>query len=131
MTEKIYDLLGVGIGPFNLSLAALIEPISHLETIFLEQKTEFQWHEGLLMEGTTIQVPFLADLVTMADPCSRFTFLNYLREHSRLYNFFFWKNLRFIAANTTIIVNGFHNSLKVVAFQKKWSPLHGMRGDIL
>lgn len=40
MTEKIYDLLGVGIGPFNLSLAALIEPISHLETIFLEQKKQ-------------------------------------------------------------------------------------------
>lgn len=94
MTEQIYDLLGVGIGPFNLSLAALVEPISELQTIFLEQKTEFQWHQGLLMEGTTIQVPFLADLVTMADPCSRFSFLNYLREHSRLYHFYFLEEFK-------------------------------------
>ncbi|NUN67245.1 lysine N(6)-hydroxylase/L-ornithine N(5)-oxygenase family protein (plasmid) [Pseudanabaena biceps] len=94
MPEKIYDLLGVGIGPFNLSLAALVEPISEIQAIFLEQKTEFQWHQGLLMEGTTIQVPFLADLVTMADPCSRFSFLNYLRQHSRLYHFYFLEEFK-------------------------------------
>ncbi|PSO53398.1 MAG: lysine 6-monooxygenase [Cyanobacteria bacterium QH_8_48_120] len=91
MNEKIYDLLGVGIGPFNLGLAALLEPISEIDAVFLEQKREFQWHPGLLMEGTTIQVPFLADLVTMADPCSRFSFLNYLHAHSRLYQFYFWE----------------------------------------
>ncbi|NJN74101.1 MAG: lysine N(6)-hydroxylase/L-ornithine N(5)-oxygenase family protein [Limnothrix sp. RL_2_0] len=89
MNKQVYDLLGVGIGPFNLSLAALLDPISEVNAIFLEQKPQFNWHSGLLLEAATIQVPFLADLVTMADPRSRFTFLNYLREHSRLYNFYF------------------------------------------
>ncbi|PHV64131.1 lysine N(6)-hydroxylase/L-ornithine N(5)-oxygenase family protein [Cyanobacterium aponinum] len=119
MTEKIYDLLGVGIGPFNLSLAALIEPISHLETIFLEQKTEFQWHEGLLMEGTTIQVPFLADLVTMADPCSRFTFLNYLREHSRLYNFYFLEEFKIYRREYNHYCQWVSQQLKSCRFSEK------------
>ncbi|MDJ0724028.1 MAG: lysine N(6)-hydroxylase/L-ornithine N(5)-oxygenase family protein [Prochloraceae cyanobacterium] len=91
MNEKIYDLLGVGLGPFNLGLAALIEPVKGIETVFLEQKSEFQWHPGLLLAGTTIQVPFMADLVTMADPCSRFSFLNYLSAQKRLYHFYFWE----------------------------------------
>ncbi|HEY9736744.1 MAG TPA: lysine N(6)-hydroxylase/L-ornithine N(5)-oxygenase family protein [Trichocoleus sp.] len=91
MSEPIYDLLGVGLGPFNLGLAALLEPISEVKALFLEQKPQFQWHSGLLLEGSTIQVPFLADLVTMADPCSRFSFLNYLREQARLYHFYFWE----------------------------------------
>jgi lysine N6-hydroxylase len=94
MSKKIYDLLGVGIGPFNLGLAALIEPISEVKAIFLEQKTQFQWHPGLLIEGTTIQVPFLADLVTMANPCSRFSFLNYLQHQSRLYHFYFLESFK-------------------------------------
>ncbi|ABG03383.1 L-lysine 6-monooxygenase (NADPH) [Rubrobacter xylanophilus DSM 9941] len=83
------DLLGVGIGPFNLSLAALLEPVEEVEALFVEQKPRFDWHPGLLMEGTTLQVPFLADLVTMADPTSPHSFLNYLREQGRLYNFYF------------------------------------------
>lgn len=89
MTEPLYDLLGIGLGPFNLGLAALLEPISDLKPLFLEQKPQFQWHPGLLLEGATIQVPFLADLVTMADPCSQFSFLNYLRDQGRLYQFYF------------------------------------------
>lgn len=91
MTEPLYDLLGIGLGPFNLGLAALLEPISDVKSLFLEQKPQFQWHPGLLIEGSTIQVPFLADLVTMADPCNQFSFLNYLRDQARLYHFYFWE----------------------------------------
>lgn len=94
MNEQVYDLLGVGIGPFNLSLAALLDPVADIEAIFLEQKPQFAWHSGLLLDDATIQVPFLADLVTMADPRSRFTFLNYLREHSRLYHFYFLEEFK-------------------------------------
>lgn len=88
----IYDLLGVGIGPFNLGLAALLDPVPDIDAVFLEQKPEFRWHPGLLLEGTTIQVPFLADVVTMADPCSPYSFLNYLHAHSRLYQFYFFED---------------------------------------
>lgn len=88
MSDEIYDILGVGIGPFNLGLAALLSPVSEVNAVFLEQKPEFLWHSGLLIEGATIQVSFLADLVTMADPSSHFSFLNYLRAQSRLYHFY-------------------------------------------
>ena len=87
--EHVHDLLGVGVGPFNLSLAALLEGAPEIDAVFLEQKERFDWHPGLLMEGTTLQVPFLADLVTMADPTSPHSFLNYLRGRERLYKFYF------------------------------------------
>ncbi|MTE19882.1 SidA/IucD/PvdA family monooxygenase [Streptomyces sp. TRM43335] len=85
----MYDLVGVGIGPFNLSLAALCDGVPGLRALFLERGPAFSWHPGLLLEGTVLQVPFMADLVTMADPTSRWSFLNYLREHERLFPFFF------------------------------------------
>ncbi|MEV7427686.1 SidA/IucD/PvdA family monooxygenase [Streptomyces sp. NPDC091212] len=87
--HQIYDVVGVGIGPFNLSLAALSDGVPELRTLFLDAKPAFSWHPGLLMEGTTLQVPFLADLVTMADPTSPWSYLNYLREHDRMFPFFF------------------------------------------
>lgn len=85
----VYDLVGVGIGPFNLSLAALADGAPELRTLFLDAKPAFSWHPGLLMEGTTLQVPFLADLVTMVDPTSPWSYLNYLRHHDRMFPFFF------------------------------------------
>ncbi|MBW5420365.1 SidA/IucD/PvdA family monooxygenase [Streptomyces sp. BG9H] len=85
----VYDLVGVGIGPFNLSLAALADGVSGFRSLFLDAKPAFSWHPGLLMEGTTLQVPFLADLVTMADPTSPWSYLNYLRSHDRMFKFFF------------------------------------------
>lgn len=83
------DLAGIGIGPFNLSLAALAARVHGISTAFYERRPEFRWHPGLLIEGTTLQVPFLADLVTLADPTSPFSFLNYLRVRQRLYPFYF------------------------------------------
>ena len=86
------DVLGIGLGPFNLSLAALLKPLvdqNKVKACFLEKKPQFDWHPGLLLDGTTLQVPFMADLVTMADPTSPFTYLNYLHEEERLYRFYF------------------------------------------
>jgi lysine N6-hydroxylase len=88
-TDNVYDVIGIGLGPFNLGLAALIEEGTDLNTIFLEQKPEFEWHGGLLIEETTLQVPFLADVVTMVNPKSHYSFLNYLHEMDRLYKFYF------------------------------------------
>lgn len=84
-----YDLVGVGIGPFNLSLAALADGVPELDALFLDAKPAFSWHPGLLLEGTVLQVPFLADLVTMVDPTSPWSYLNYLRTHDRMFPFFF------------------------------------------
>jgi lysine N6-hydroxylase len=88
MTDTTYDLVGIGIGPFNLGLAALADPLADVDAVFLDQADEFRWHPGMMIDGATIQVPFLADLVTMADPTSSYSFLAYLKDVGRLYPFY-------------------------------------------
>jgi lysine N6-hydroxylase len=88
-SAELLDLLGVGIGPFNLSLAAMSDRVPSLKTAFFERRQEFHWHPGLMIEGTTLQVPFLADLVSLVDPSSPWSFLNYLRATERLFPFYF------------------------------------------
>lgn len=84
-----HHLAGIGIGPFNLSLAALAAPVAGLDAVFFDARPEFRWHPGLLVEGATLQVPFLADLVSLVDPTNPFSFLNYLRDRGRLLPFYF------------------------------------------
>ncbi|MEV7178220.1 GNAT family N-acetyltransferase [Kitasatospora sp. NPDC093679] len=85
-----YGLLGVGIGPFNLSLAALAHGAADaVSALFCEAEPEYRWHPGMLVEGARMQVPFLADLVSLVDPTSPWSFLNYLRHQERLYPFYF------------------------------------------
>lgn len=83
----MYDLAGIGLGPFNLGLAALSHNLKNIDSIFLDEKKEFNWHPGMLLEYTTLQVPFYADLVTLADPCSPFSYLNFLKARNRLFKF--------------------------------------------
>lgn len=83
-----HDFIAIGLGPFNLGLACLSDPVSDLDGVFLESKQDFQWHAGMLLETSTLQTPFMADLVTMADPTSRYSFLNYLKQVGRLYPFY-------------------------------------------
>ena len=85
---RVHDVLGIGLGPFNLGLACLTEPLDDLDAVFLEAKDDFSWHPGMLLPQATLQVPFLADLVTLADPTSPFSFLAYLKEQGRLYRFY-------------------------------------------
>lgn len=42
--EAPRDLVGVGIGPANLSLAALAHPLAELDAVFYEQRPAFDWH---------------------------------------------------------------------------------------
>ncbi|QDI91467.1 ornithine monooxygenase [Salicibibacter halophilus] len=92
MAKEIYDVIGIGIGPFNLGLAALIEEgAPDLKARFLEKEPTFEWHPGMLIDQADLQVSFLADLVTFANPKSKYTFLNYLHEHGRLLSFYFFK----------------------------------------
>lgn len=88
-TKPVYSIIGIGIGPFNLGLAALLEPVQELNALFFDQTDAFDWHPGLMLQNTTLQDPFMGtDLVTMADPTSRFSFLNFLKQTGRLYQFF-------------------------------------------
>ncbi|MDN3522209.1 lysine N(6)-hydroxylase/L-ornithine N(5)-oxygenase family protein [Halomonas ramblicola] len=88
MQQTVHDFIAIGLGPFNLGLACLTDPIEELDGLFLERRDGFDWHPGLLLEDATLQTPFMADLVTMADPTSRFSVLNYLKQQGRLYNFY-------------------------------------------
>ncbi|MFE2300937.1 lysine N(6)-hydroxylase/L-ornithine N(5)-oxygenase family protein [Streptomyces sp. NPDC059445] len=87
-----YDFVGIGLGPFNLGLACLTEPITELSGVFLESKPHFEWHSGMFLEGAHLQTPFMSDLVTLADPTSPYSFLNYLKESGRLYSFYIREN---------------------------------------
>ncbi|MFB7448483.1 lysine N(6)-hydroxylase/L-ornithine N(5)-oxygenase family protein [Streptomyces sp. NPDC056194] len=92
MSTQPLDFVGIGLGPFNLGLACLTEPIAELNCIFLESKPDFEWHSGMFLEGAHLQTPFMSDLVTLADPTSPYSFLNYLKEKGRLYSFYIREN---------------------------------------
>jgi lysine N6-hydroxylase len=89
----VLDLLGIGLGPFNLSLAALLDK-TDVNAKFFEQKAGFNWHKGMILPHTTLQVPFMADLVTLIDPTSPHSFLNYLHTQHRLLKFYFLEDFK-------------------------------------
>ncbi|UOQ44706.1 SidA/IucD/PvdA family monooxygenase [Halobacillus salinarum] len=94
MTNEMHDVIGIGIGPYNLGMAALLDQTDEVSGIFFEKTPEFNWHPGMLIEKMDLQVPFLADLTTFADPKSPYTFMNYLYEHNRMFPFFFHKHFK-------------------------------------
>ncbi|MDY7095020.1 MAG: SidA/IucD/PvdA family monooxygenase [Acidobacteriota bacterium] len=82
--------MGVGFGPANMALGALLEEAEEAEGLryeFLEAREAPCWHPGMLLQGSMLQVTVLKDLVTIRDPRSRFTFLNYLKDQDRLFEF--------------------------------------------
>ncbi|OIJ65696.1 lysine N(6)-hydroxylase/L-ornithine N(5)-oxygenase family protein [Streptomyces mangrovisoli] len=90
--DRTYDFVGIGLGPFNLGLACLTEPIDGLDGLFLDAKPDFEWHAGMFLDGAHLQTPFMSDLVTLADPTSPYSFLSYLKEKGRLYPFYIREN---------------------------------------
>jgi lysine N6-hydroxylase len=89
---RVYDFAGIGVGPFNLGLAALTAPVDGVDAVFLERRESFDWHPGMMLEPAHLQVPFMADLVTLADPTSPYSFLNFLKQTGRLYRFYIREN---------------------------------------
>lgn len=89
--SHMHDFLGVGFGPSNLALAIATQEYAEggcsPDACFLERKPEFNWHEGMLIDRSTMQISFLKDLATLRNPQSRFTFINYLKEQGRLEDF--------------------------------------------
>ncbi|MCX5151085.1 SidA/IucD/PvdA family monooxygenase [Streptomyces sp. NBC_00320] len=91
MTVREVGVLAIGAGPANLALAVAIEESGSAEladgTLLLEQSPDVTWQRDLLMPWARSQVSFLKDLVTLRNPSSRFTFLNFLHEQGRLDEF--------------------------------------------
>lgn len=88
---RIHDLIGVGFGPSNISLAIALEEKSTknnpIDAFFIEKKSSFSWHPNMLLDQTHMQISFLKDLATLRNPKSSFTFINYLHEKNRLSDF--------------------------------------------
>lgn len=84
-TPETFDLVGIGAGPSNLSLAALTAQEPNLSAVFLERKSAFNWHPGLMLPDAQMQVHFLKDLVTPVDPTNPHSFLAFLVDTKRLY----------------------------------------------
>ncbi|KAE9972936.1 hypothetical protein BLS_003816 [Venturia inaequalis] len=78
--DSPHDVVCVGFGPAALSLAiALYEQPRPLKVLFIERQPSFSWRgENFPMDRTSMRTNLLQDLVTMRNPLSKFTFLNYL-----------------------------------------------------
>ncbi|MEU3528780.1 lysine N(6)-hydroxylase/L-ornithine N(5)-oxygenase family protein [Streptomyces sp. NPDC038707] len=91
--RETYDVVGIGFGPSNLSLAIALEeheanvsarPIS---VAFFERQPSFGWHRNMLLPSATMQISFLKDLATFRNPVSRYSFISYLHTSGRLVQF--------------------------------------------
>jgi len=91
--NAIYDVVGVGFGPSNLSLAIALEeqrtdcPENGISSLFLERQAAFGWHRNMLLPSTTMQISFLKDLATFRNPTSSFSFISFLHASGRLLQF--------------------------------------------
>lgn len=91
--HETYDVVGIGFGPSNLSLAIALEecrangPENEISTLFLERQSSFGWHRNMLLPAATMQISFLKDLVTFRNPTSSFSFLAFLHASGRLPEF--------------------------------------------
>jgi lysine N6-hydroxylase len=81
------SLVGIGIGPFNLSLAALLEKTPEIRAQFFDRKPQFDWHPEMMFNDSTMQTSYLKDLVTPVDPTSPYSFMNYLVANQIFYPF--------------------------------------------
>ncbi|MFI1200859.1 lysine N(6)-hydroxylase/L-ornithine N(5)-oxygenase family protein [Streptomyces sp. NPDC020883] len=91
MSKHDVEVLAIGAGPANLALAVALEELAppHLagRTLLLEQGDTIAWQRGMLLPWSQSQVSFLKDLVTLRNPRSKFSFVNYLHENGRLEEF--------------------------------------------
>lgn len=85
---QVFDVLGVGFGPSNLALAiALKETSKPLRHVFIERADDCVWQRDMLLNGSDVQNNPLRDLVTPRNPKSHYTFINYLKETGRLFEY--------------------------------------------
>ncbi|WP_026873774.1 lysine N(6)-hydroxylase/L-ornithine N(5)-oxygenase family protein [Inquilinus limosus] len=87
--DAVYDVIGVGFGPSNLALAIALDEAQRqrgagLSHHFVEKQPGFTWHGGMLLPDSDMQISFLKDLVSLRDPTSPLTFVNYLHQKGRL-----------------------------------------------
>ncbi len=146
------DLVCIGFGPASLAIGIALSdklfsfaPESRVlpRVQFLEKQSDFAWHAGMQLPGAHMQISFLKDLATPRDPCSPFTFINYLKSQGRLQKFInlgtflparteyedymrwcsshFSKSVRYSAEITKVIHNKNPQTGKVDSFTVQWT----------
>ena len=122
--NNIYDVAGIGIGPFNLGLSCLLYEHKSLTKVFFDCKPSFDWHTGIMPEWVTLQIPFIADLVTFADPTNKFSILNYFKETGRLYQFYIHENFYLSREEYNKYCKWVVNKQNVLNFNKRIESLY-------
>jgi L-ornithine N5-oxygenase len=90
MASREVEVLAIGAGPANIALAVALEEIAPslaADSLLVEQHDDVVWQRGMLLPWSQSQVSFLKDLVTLRNPRSRFSFVNYLHSVGRLDDF--------------------------------------------
>lgn len=95
MTQLIsptYDVLGIGFGPSNLALAIALQEQAQqqgrsYQALFLDKQHDYRWHGNTLVTQSELQISYLKDLVTLRNPTSPYSFVNYLHSQNRLVDF--------------------------------------------
>jgi L-ornithine N5-oxygenase len=91
MTHQDVELLAIGAGPSNLALAVALEELAPdgfaRDCMIIERSERVVWQPGLLLPWVTSQISFLKDLVTLRNPTSEFSFVNFLHASGRLDEF--------------------------------------------
>ncbi|WP_407316132.1 lysine N(6)-hydroxylase/L-ornithine N(5)-oxygenase family protein [Pseudomonas sp. nanlin1] len=91
-SPSVHDVIGIGFGPSNLALAIALQERGEqtgqaLKPLFLERQADYHWHGNTLVAQSELQISFLKDLVTLRNPSSPYSFVNYLQAHGRLVDF--------------------------------------------
>ncbi|MFF4953025.1 lysine N(6)-hydroxylase/L-ornithine N(5)-oxygenase family protein [Streptomyces chattanoogensis] len=87
MGHREVELLAIGAGPANLALAIALEELAPelaRNALLIEREQDIVWQRGMLLPDALSQVSFIKDLVTMRNPQSRFSFINFLHSQDRL-----------------------------------------------
>ncbi|WP_327365955.1 lysine N(6)-hydroxylase/L-ornithine N(5)-oxygenase family protein [Streptomyces sp. NBC_01217] len=87
MGHREVELLAIGAGPANLALAIALEELAPelaRNALVIEREKDVVWQRGMLLPDVLSQVSFIKDLVTMRNPQSRFSFINFLHSQGRL-----------------------------------------------
>ena len=80
-----FHAVGIGAGPANLSLAALLQARTDKRIALFDKAADSSWHSSLLHPGVRMQTSWMKDLVSLVDPTHKLSFLNYLVTQGRLF----------------------------------------------
>jgi L-ornithine N5-monooxygenase len=114
------ELVAIGAGPSNLALAVALEELAPdlaEKTVLLERQDTVAWQRGMLLPWARTQVSCLKDLVTLRNPRSEFTFINYLHVSGRLDQFVNLDTLRPYRIEISDYLNWVASSLKRVRIE--------------